>query len=458
MPAPDDPAVAVAARGNNLVFAAPPAPAFARPLLEALIGSPRDSSAGPVLAVSPEAALFAWGEAAATAARAVGKRSAIGPNPNRAGHHLAANRVDLLTTTLPVATELLRRSALRPDELPAVLLIWPELELSDEAFVPLFADLPKTTQRLLITADPPAVAAVAERYAWRAPVLGPLASPGPLPAVPRMRTVSVSWAGRSAALGALADLDDLDEVVVWTADPREATSLGDRLAVHGAAARVVTGTAIGTEPVVFYDLPIPALLTQAHPRSTVLVPPGTEGYAARLIGQRVPLKLPNASDQLVREIAADRETIRSRIEAGPDRGAYATLAPLLERWSATDVALALQSLWLEARRRESAPAAQPRSREPDRGSRPGARVWVGIGKKDGVTLGEWLALLTLDLGLGRESLGKIELRDTFTLIELPGEALAGEVAEKLAGRTFKNRRLTARIDRGPSRRGPKRPA
>jgi len=446
------PAASVAARGNNLVFAAPPSPAFAVPVLAAVMTRVDEARTRPILAVVPDGALGAWTKAAAAAARTDKRRSAAGPTPGRAAHHLAGHRVDLLITTLSVATELLRRSALQLDQLAALVLVWPELELSDESFVPLFADLPKDTQRIIITSDPAGTAAVAERYAWRAPVLGPLGEGDGQP-VPRYRTVSVSWEGRDAALGALADLGDLDELTVWTADEGAGTRLTERLAGHGAVAHPVGGAEIGSGPVVFYDPPPPALLAQTDPASSyLLVPPGAEPYAARVIGKQDPFELPNVMEQVGHAMTADRRAIRTRIEAGADRGAFATLAPLFDRWSAAEVAVALQSLWLDARTR---PVAAPRSAPaPERRPR-GAKVWASIGRKEGVTIGEWMGLLTLDLGIRRESFGKIEIKETFTLTEFQNEDAAKEAVEKLAGRTFKNRRLTARIDRGPS---PKRSA
>jgi hypothetical protein len=445
------PAAAIAARGNNLVFTAPPSPAEAAPVLEAAIGRVDDDRRHPVLLVAPEAALGAWSGAAAAAAAARGRRSAVGPTPGRAAHHITQSRVDLLVATLPVATELIRRSTLRLDQLTSLILVWPELELSDESFVPLFADLPKETQRILITADPAATAPLAERYAWRAPLVGSLGA-GPIDPADRIRTVAVSWEGRPAALAAVADLADLDQLAVWTAAEEAGPPLAARLAGHGVTARLVTGPVPGPGPLVFFDPPPPELLTQVDPATTyLLVPPGAEPYVTRAVRRPDPLELPNVAEQAGHAMAADRRAIRSRIEAGPDRGAFATVAPLFDQWSATDVAVALQSLWQEARSRPrpdapSAPVTQRRAPP---------KVWASIGRKDGLTIGEWMGLLTLDLGLRRDAIGKIKIRETGTLTEFSNGDLARAAAEKLAGHTFKNRRLTARIDRGT---GPKRSA
>ena len=67
-----------------------------------------------------------------------------------------------------------------------------------------------------------------------------------------------------------------------------------------------------------------------------------------------------------------------------------------------------------------------------------------------------MAFLSIDLGIPREKFGRVDIKDSFTLIEFGSEETAAEAAETLAGRTFKGRRLTARVDRGakPPRRAP----
>ena len=72
--------------------------------------------------------------------------------------------------------ELLRRAVLKLDTISAVLLLWPEAWSGADLLGTLLQDVPKDTQRIVVTADVAASAAVVERYCWRAPVvdvLGP---------------------------------------------------------------------------------------------------------------------------------------------------------------------------------------------------------------------------------------------------------------------------------------------
>jgi ATP-dependent RNA helicase DeaD len=75
---------------------------------------------------------------------------------------------------------------------------------------------------------------------------------------------------------------------------------------------------------------------------------------------------------------------------------------------------------------------------------------VGIGKKDGATANDLVAVLTKELRVDRTKIGRIELKDAYSLIEIPAQE-AEQVAGALNGATVRRRRVTARVDRGPTR-------
>jgi ATP-dependent RNA helicase DeaD len=85
-----------------------------------------------------------------------------------------------------------------------------------------------------------------------------------------------------------------------------------------------------------------------------------------------------------------------------------------------------------------------------------SKIWVGAGKKDDATPADLVAVLIKEVGLQRPEIGRIELRDTFSLVEVPSEK-ADLVAKALTGLTVRRRRLTARVDRGMPERGGDRP-
>ncbi len=440
-------AAAMIARGNSVVFATPPSPAYAGPLFAAALGRAEDPE-HPILLLCPDAVLDAWTEAAARVAVSAGKRVAAGSFAARAAHHLASGRIHLLTTSPAVAAELMRRSSLAVERLSLLIVVWPEHEASDEHLATVLAELPKETPRVVITTDPVGQAGFIERYVWRAPVLGPL-SASDVPSG-RCRMAPVGWGGRVAALGAVADLLNRDELDVWTADDSHHREIVQGLAGRGVTARIVTAVEPPASLTVYFDLPVPERLSRATPdRALCLVPPGALAYLTRTVERADPVALPGAIDSADRAILADRRAIRDRIESGIDRAAYATLAPLFDRWSAPEVATALQALWTEARTAAADPTSIPRPRVTAH-----PKVWIGVGRKDGATPADIFALLTNELGFTRDKLGRIELKDTFALIEFTVEDDAVTAVEKLAGRTIRKRRIAARLDRARDPRKP----
>ena len=331
---------------------------------------------------------------------------------SRATRRLRDDAVDLLIATPETALALQRRAALHADALAAVLLAWPEAWEDEEAVGPLMQDL-KEAQRIVLTSAPERAAALVERYARRALTLGAAALHGE-PVGP-VRTVTCHGAAASPPSRDLVELLDPTSLVIWTADrgpttrspppsaldERDATR-GDRRRAGGQAphrlrsARRARGCAqlVGAGELV------------------LLVPPGAEGYLERLATPRRPLRLPGALEAATTAAAARRAAIVRALETGtPDR-ALLTLAPLFERHDPAAVAAALYELWTSAAG-ATAPAALPDIPAT-------ARIYVGVGKKDGATVNDLVAVLTKEVRLERTKIGRVELRDAFSLVELAG--------------------------------------
>jgi hypothetical protein len=139
--------------------------------------------------------------------------------------------------------------------------------------------------------------------------------------------------------------------------------------------------------------------------------------------------------------SVQRASIIKAMEQGKPERALLTLAPLFERHDPAAVAAALFDLW-----NNSAPAAaQPVPDVPAT-----SRIYVGLGKKDGATANDFVAVLTKELRFERGKIGRIELRDAYSLIEIPSQD-AEKLAGALNGATVRRKRVTARVDRGPTR-------
>jgi hypothetical protein len=439
----DDPAAReaapTAARGHNLVVVAPPVPAYAAPAVAGLLSRLGEGARG--LLIAPPSQLDEWGTLVHQLSRHTELRTQVARGTARAMRRLRAGAVDLVIASPETALALVTRSALSMDSITGLFLAWPESWADEETVTPLMQDLPKETQRLIYTSSPDRVAALGERYARKALTVGPQtpesAAAGPV------RTVSVPWHRLVAALTDLVELLDPASLAIWTADRSHHSTIAQAVSQAEPEVRLVTGDAPSADTIIAFDLPSGARLRQLQKAGelVLLVPPEAESYVARIAATRRPIQLPGVADSVLAAANGQRSAIVRAIELGrPDR-ALLTLAPLFERHDPAAVAAALFDLWTS-----SAPAAP--SPLPDVPAT--AKIYVGVGKKDGATANDLVAVLTKELRVERGKIGRIELRETYSLIEIPAQD-AEQVAGGLNGTTVRRKRVSARVDRGPSR-------
>jgi ATP-dependent RNA helicase DeaD len=468
----DDPrvreAAPTAARGHGLIIVTPPAAAYAAPALGGLV-SRLAAEGGRALLIAPEPELGEWGTLAHALSRASALRVQTARGVARAARRLKGDALDLLVASPAATAALLHRGALKAPALSAVVLAGPERWEATEPLDALMSDVPKESQRILIASDSAVGASLGERYARRALALGaPMAdTPAPPPIGP-VRTVGVAWERRASALADLLELLDPASLTVWTADRSRHAAIAAALPGGDSAIRVVTGDIPSADVVVAFDPPDADRLQRllAAGEVVLLVPPGTERWIARVAEPRRPLRLPGLVDVAEAAAAGRRAEVVRAIEAGLGERALLVLGPLLERYDPALVAAALYELWAAAptAERESAPAASPARVDASRT----AKVWVGVGKNDGATPNDLVAVLTKEVRVRKEQIGRIEMRDGYMLVELPaGEA--ERIASALSGREIRRKRVVARLDRGrdqagrggnkrvPVRRAPTRP-
>ena len=428
------------ARGHNLVAVTPPTPAYAAPALGGIIS--RLAEGRLALVLVPSAQLDEWGGLVHLLAEGASLRLHVARGTARAMRQLRAHSLELLVTTPDTALTLVGRSALRMDLVHSLLLAWPESLLDPDSMTPLMQDLGKESQRIIYTSDPGRVSAIIERYARKALTLGIPDAPV-LPAGP-VRTVGVAWSGRLRALADLIELIDPASLVVWTVDRHHHAAIAEATAVNQPEVHLVAGDAPAppASAVIAFDLPTATRLGQLLTTGEVflLVPPGTEAYVTRIAEPRRPVQIPGVLDAVHSAQSAQRSAVLRSIESGNLERALLTLAPLFERHDAATVAAALYELWIQSA--PPAPAVPPTSAT--------SKVYVGVGKKDGANANELVAVLTKELRVERGKIGRIELRDAYSLIELPAQD-AEQVAAALNGRTIRKKRVTARVDRGPLR-------
>jgi DbpA RNA binding domain len=443
---PDDPMVKeglpTAARGHNLVVVAPPALPYAAPALAGLLTRLGPERLGLVLC--PAGQLDEWGALANGLGGQAGLRIHVAHGSARALRRLREGVVDLLIATPDATLDLHRRSALPLDRVAGVLLAWPEQWEDEASLAPLMQDLSKDTQRLILTALPTRASDLVERYARRALTVG-ATEPETEPVGP-VRAVTVPWADRSRAITEVLEMLDPRSLVIWTADHSGHPGIRRVIPETEPEIHLTSDDAPKAELILAFDLPSARRLRQLREAGDVvlLVPPGAESYVATIAAPIRPLRLSGLVDRVAAEASARRSAIVRTLETAPPERALLTLAPLFERYDPSAVAAALYDLW----------TASGHELPPATANLPAvAKIYVGIGKRDGATVNDLVAVLTKEVRVERGKIGRVELRDAYALIEIPAQEAEG-VASALNGRTIRRKRVTARVDRGQPKKSP----
>lgn len=436
-------------RGTNVVAVLPPSPASAGPIVGALAAA-LETTPGRVLVLSPTALVAEWGALFAAVTAETGLRIEAARGPARATRRLKADALDVLIASPETALDLHTRSALAPEQITAIVFAWPEGWNADEAMLVLLQDLPKDAQRVVLTTDAEASAELVERYARRAVMIGAPSEGEEQSPVAAIRTVATPWASRATVVASLLEATDPHLVAIWTSDRRDHGILRAALGGVGEGVSLVVREAPRGGTIICYDLPsLTELQVLAEAGDvTILVPPGTEAYASHLAIARRPVTIEAAAATLLQRDAGLRSEITDVLSAGPDAAALYALAPLFERWEPQQVAAALFRLWQSASLSARAVHAAATPTTTAVGGVHATRVWIGVGKKDDATVGDVVAVLAREVGLDRSLIGRVDLRDAFTLVEVPASE-AERVALKLVGLTIRKRKLSARVDRGP---------
>jgi ATP-dependent RNA helicase DeaD len=360
--------------------------------------------------------------------------------------------------------ELVRTSVLKLEHVRALVLAWVEEIVDDtasrEALEAILAEVPKDAARTVIASrQTPDVEQIIERYARRARRAGDTpthTTPTPI------RYVSTSPWARLSALRRVLDELDPEIAAVFTrseATERELRELVESLGHRGddAGVRITRGgPVIEADTLVLMDIPtreeLRTVIGGGSPTVVAIIQPRhLDTWRALAGGAPVtPLHPSGAPLRARKRIAAMRSQLREVLDAGVPAHELLALEPLLEEYDAVEVAAAALRLLERERERASATgrAAFPAvaaSSVPTGGG--WTRIFVGAGTRDRVGPGDLVGAITGETGIGRESIGKIELRENHSLVEIASDE-AERVAAALTGTTLRGRRLIARIDKG----------
>ena len=402
-------------RGRPVMLVVPPAPEHAGAVWELTSGH------GP--GVSPPL-LIACGDAGSAAEWAAvapaGRRLHTVSGLARTARILKEHPPDVLAGAVDDLAALVARSALNCDAVATLVVAWPELLVAGEQAAPLDTLLGAVhdARRIVLSWNPSALTDFLERHARRAEVIG---SPSGGPAGPAHYAV-VAPSRRAAALRDALDLLDPKHPFVWEGDIAEPAEAPDAV----LCVRLPTREQF-------------AALSRLGP-PVVFVTGAQLPYLRSIAAPLTPLHLPSGADRAHDRAEALRARIAERLQARDHDAELALLDPLFERFDPAEVAGATLALLREAGRGqgEGAPPNPPVATW--------VKVFVNVGKKDRASAKDLVGALIRELSLAKADIGRIDVRDTFSVVEVT-PALAERVVRELTGVTIRGRRALARLDR-----------
>ena len=335
---------------------------------------------------------------------------------------------------------LLRRSALKSEQLAHVAILWPETILDTGGSDDLDAVLGDTheAQRLVVTTDASASASFIDRYARRAPVAIHSAIPDHATSIVRYAVAEPDVrvrAGR-AALDILAP----QSAVVW--DPTRPDRWGDLAALPDVA--LVGDDDRPADLAIAADLPsaeVLAALRAVAGEVLVLLRATQVPYLNRIARTSTALRLPGDTDRVRTRASELRTELRRRLDSPDLTAALLAVEPLLDEYDPALLA-----------------AAAVAGKMPEQPAGPGparadhatwTRLFVTAGRRDNVRAADILGTVLRVADLERPDVGRIDLKEQFALVEVRPD-VAEHVIQCLTGEQIRGRRVTARLDRHES--------
>ncbi len=430
--------------GKPIVYVCPPAGWAIRPLFEAL---PQTDGPGlETLILAPEAGDVLDAAAALGAARPKGLVHPL-TGLARTERLIRADAVNTLVATPADALYLLRRSALKSEKLSRVAVLWPETVFDTGASADLDTVLGDAAgaQRIIVTIDDNSVADFVERHARRAPIA--VLSGIPERGVGSVRYAIVPSHARMAAARAVLDILSPKQALVWDPVPHPEWGWGWKTLTAPDVNLISEVEPQPADLVIAADLPSAEALAACREVGrdvVVLLRPPQLAYLKRIAGEARPLRLPGHTDRVRTEAMRLRSELRKRLEHTDLTTALLAVEPLLDEYDPALIAAAALS-----GQGDTPSAPDVNEAPPKADAATWTRLFVTAGRRDNVGPGEILGAVLRAADLQRTDVGRIEVRESFALVEVRPE-VAEHTIRCLSGEKIRGRRVTARLDRHES--------
>ena len=403
-------------RGRPVVLVCPPAPERARAAWDLL--GPRA-----LIVCADDAAAAEWAEAAPAGIRVHAVTGLA-----RSTRLLKEGHVPILAGGAKDLAALVQRAALKLETISTVLLAWPEALLAGDQAAALDTVLgeARDARRIVLSWNPAQLDDFLERHARRPLVIGtpPVDDAGaPLGPVCRARYAIVPASRRATAVRDALDALNATAPFVWS---------GSAITPPEQRPDAVLCTALPARD------ELAALARLGEPM--VFVSAAQLPYL-RSIATLTPLALPSGADRTQDRAEALRARVAELIVAGNVDAELALLGPLFERFDPAEVAGALLALLREGGRETREGATPPVPADAGR-----VKLFINVGKKDRAAAKDLVGALIREAGLAKGDIGRIEVRESFSLVEISAAA-AQQAIRKLTGTTIRGRRVVPRLDR-----------
>ena len=421
-------------RGRSVIVIAPPAVEHAGAVWDLLRPDLTRETPESVIICADATSAVEWADAAPG-----GGRVHAVTGLSRTQRLLQSSAPEIVAGAAKDLAALVTRSALKLAATRTVVVAWPEALVArgDDLLASLLAEAGDAC-RIVLTWAPTTIQDLLDRHAHRAPMVGtpPVDADGrPAPPLGPATFAVVPRDRRRAAARAALDTLDAAVAVVWQ---------------RGAALPPQC------DAVICLDLPgrdeFAALSALAQP--LLFLSASQVPYARSIASPLKPFALPTEADR-----ARDRaEELHARVAEILERGdvdaELALLDPLFEQYDPAQVAAALLAIGREPLTSSRFGGPHPLSPSPvgsfGRGGTQAGPTWasifVGVGKKDRASAKDLVGALIREAGLVKEEIGKIELRETFALVDVAAGAV-DKAVRGLAGATIRGRRVAVRPDR-----------
>jgi len=370
----------------------------------------------------------------------------------RAARLLKSSPAHVVTGAPSELVTLLQGSALKPESVRGVVFAWLDPILGSPEAQPLetlLGELPKEGARVVLAGElTPALEALIERYARRARRAVEATAEGdvaPLTA----EYVATAGTARGVTLRRLLDALDLPRAVLYArGEPTrtEAAGVARALGYPIDAVRLSAESDVpSADPLVLVDLPasreaMRALVGTTGRKVYAVVQPSQLASLRGLLGGGMvaPVALIEAAERARGKDAALRASLRDVLTSGDVRREVLALEPLLAEFDGIEIAAA--ALRMLEQQRPARPAAMAAA-----STQPMQRLFVNLGEKDGLRPQEIVTAITTEAGIPGSQVGKVEVRDTHSIVEVAA-SVAELVVGKITGSVVRGRKVQARLD------------